>query len=117
LYKHFDCRLRSGNFTGTQAAGAGMNAAGLTVDKSLYAHYIRFPSTVGTSVGVGHFNTKRYAFSAEITFRHFSAPPFGLHNSIILSNWERKINPFLQEIYFFLKSNHFLACKPPVCMI
>ena len=52
----------AGNFTGTQAGG--------TINNSLHALDVGLPSTIGTSVGVGYFDTKANTFSAEITFGH-----------------------------------------------
>jgi hypothetical protein len=60
------------NLTGTQAARAGVNVAGNSVDDGFDAAYVGFPFTVGTSVGMGNLNAKSNAFSAEITFCHSS---------------------------------------------
>ncbi len=60
----------AGNLTGTQATSAGIYMAGLAIDKGFYAADISFPGSVGTSVGVGYFDTKGNTFSAEITFCH-----------------------------------------------
>ena len=61
---------RAGNFTGAQTAGTNIDMAGRTIDNCLNALHIGFPSLVGTSVGMGHLNTKGHAFAAKITLRH-----------------------------------------------
>lgn len=63
--------LRPGNLAGTQAAGAGVNTAGLAVDDCLYLHNVGFPSSVGPSVRVGNFDPESDVLTAEITFSHF----------------------------------------------
>ena len=60
---------------GTQAAGAGVYTLRCTVNKCLYSSDIRFPSSVGTSVGVGNLDAEGYVLSANFTFSHLSAPP------------------------------------------
>ena len=42
--------LSSCYLVGTQATGAGMYVTGFAVNDRFNAHYIRFPSSVGTSV-------------------------------------------------------------------
>jgi hypothetical protein len=44
--------------------------ARFAINKSFYATNVSFPGSVGTSVGVGNFDTEAYTFSAEITFGH-----------------------------------------------
>jgi hypothetical protein len=44
--------------------------ARFAINKSFYATNVSFPGSVGTSVGVGNFDTKANTFSAEITFGH-----------------------------------------------
>ena len=61
---------RTGDFAGTQAASASVYVAGFSVNNSFYTTDISFPGSVGTSVGVGYFDTKADTFSAEITFCH-----------------------------------------------
>lgn len=63
------------NLAGTQAAGAGVYTLRCTVNKCLYSSDIRFPSSVGTSVGVGNLDAEGYVLSANFTFSHLSAPP------------------------------------------
>ena len=70
----------AGNFAGTQAASAGVYVAGFSVYNSFDAADISFPGSVGTSVGVGYFDTKADTFSAEITFCH-SGTSFDLSES------------------------------------
>ena len=76
--------LRSGNLAGTQAAGAGVNTAGLAVDNCLNLHNVGFPSPVGPSVGVRNTNPESHVLAAEITFCHFSAPPSFFHIAVLL---------------------------------
>ena len=98
------------HFIGTQATGAGIDAAGFTVDDSLYTPDVRLPSTVGASVRVGNFNTESNAFSADITFCHLSAPPSAdwiddpdRPNVVILSDTILKIKRFPKN---FLKQGN-----------
>ena len=67
MFDHLDS---AGNFTGTQAASACIYVARFAINKSFYATNVSFPGSVGTSVGVGYFDTKANTFSAEITFGH-----------------------------------------------
>ena len=90
-------------FIGTQAPGAGINAAGLAVYDCLHTHYIGFPGSVGTSVRVRNLNPKRYAFSAEITFCHNTAPPLGSHNVIILADSSLKSKLFFKDFWEVVK--------------
>lgn len=60
----------TGDFARTQAAGAGVYPSGRTFNNRLYAAYIGFPGTIGTSVGVGYLDTERNALSADVTFSH-----------------------------------------------
>ena len=66
---------RTSDLAGTQAAGAGVYTLRCTVNKCLYSSDIRFPSSVGTSVGVGNLDAEGYVLSANFTFSHLSAPP------------------------------------------
>ena len=92
-----DC---SGDFTGTQAAGAGVNVTRGTVHNCLYAHDIRFPSSVRSSMGVRNLDTEGYALTAEIAFCHLSAPPLIIRklteNSNILSEVFRDCKGFFK---------------------
>ena len=58
------------NLVGTEASGTSVHMARSTVDNSLDPLYIGLPSTVGTTVGVGNFNTEGYALATIITLRH-----------------------------------------------
>ena len=69
-YFRLDKSDSAGNFTGTQAASACIYVARFAINKSFYATNVSFPGSVGTSVGVGNFDTKANTFSAEITFGH-----------------------------------------------
>ena len=79
-----DCTF---NLVGTQASCTDINMARGTVNNRLHALDIRLPGSVGTSVGVGYFDTKADTFSAEITFGH-NGTSFDLQkvNVHILSN-------------------------------
>ncbi len=70
----------AGDFAGAQATSAGVYVAGFTINNSFYATDISFPGSVGTSVGMGHFDTESNTFSAEITFCH-SGTSFDLSES------------------------------------
>ena len=79
LYSSFLCSGgsdRSGDLTGTQAAGAGVNSAGGAVDKRLDSLYVGLPGSVGSSVGVGNLDPELYVFSAKITFCHVERTSF-----------------------------------------
>lgn len=65
----------TGDFTGTQATGAGVDSFGRTVHYRFNTFDIGFPSPVRPSVGVGNFNAESQTLSADITFCHTSAPP------------------------------------------
>ena len=58
------------NLTGTQAAGAGVNTLGGSVDNRLDSLYVGLPHPVGTSVRVGSLDAKGDSFFADITFCH-----------------------------------------------
>lgn len=60
----------AGDFAGTQATSAGVNVAGFSIDDCFDTADISFPGSVGTSVGVGYFDTEADAFTTEITFCH-----------------------------------------------
>ena len=65
----------AGYFPGPQATGAGVDAAGGTVDNRLDALYIRFPGTVRAVMGMGNLDTESDTLLANIAFSHLSAPP------------------------------------------
>ena len=67
---------RSGDLTGTQAACAGVNSAGGAVDDRLDSLYVGLPGSVGSSVGVGYFDTELHVFSAKIAFCHVERTSF-----------------------------------------
>ena len=81
----------------------GTRRAGLAFYDCLHTHYIGFPGSVGTSVRVRNLNPKRYAFSAEITFCHNTAPPLGSHNDIILADFREKSKGFFKENWEVVK--------------
>ena len=66
---------RTGDLSGTQAAGAGVHSLGGPVNDRLYTTDIGLPAAVGPSVRVGHTDTEGNALAAEFTFCHCSAPP------------------------------------------
>ena len=72
------CSDCSGDFSGTQAAGAGVNVTRGTVHNCLYTHYIGFPSSVRSPMGVRNLDSEGYALTAEVAFCHLSAPPLFL---------------------------------------
>ena len=85
-------------FAGTQAAGAGVYTLRCTVNKCLYSSDIRFPSSVGTSVGMGDLNAKGYALAANIALCHFSCTSFFVSciADIILPQHRRKCKIFFE---------------------
>ena len=64
------------DLSGTQAAGAGVHTLGRTVNDRLHAADVGLPAAVGTSVGVGHTDTKGNGLATIFTLCHCSAPPF-----------------------------------------
>ena len=65
----------AGYLARTKTAAANVNVAGLSVNDSLYSHYIGLPGSVRASVRVGNLNSKSYSFVADIAFCHENAPP------------------------------------------
>ena len=65
----------TGNLARAQATAASMNVTGFSVNNSLYSHNIGLPSSVGTPVRVGNFDSESDAFVANIAFCHENAPP------------------------------------------
>lgn len=62
-----------GNSTGTnrtQAAGADIDCLVLTVDNNLNGSDVRFPSSVGLSVGMGNIMTKGNTLFTDAAFCH-----------------------------------------------
>ena len=59
LYSAFD-------LIGTEASCTDVDMAGRAVNDCLHALYVGLPGTVGTSVGVGDLNAKRYTLAANI---------------------------------------------------
>lgn len=69
-------RLDSARYlTGTQAAGAGVDITGRPVHYRFHSSHVGLPSSVRTTVGVGHLDAKRHALAAASTFCHCTAPP------------------------------------------
>ena len=58
------------NLVGTEASGTSVHMARSPVDNGLNPLHIGLPGTIGTSVGVGHLNTKGHALTTKITLRH-----------------------------------------------
>lgn len=63
------------DLTGTQTTGAGIDMFRCAIYHCFNSLYIRLKGTVGTAVGMGDLDPERYAFSADIAFCHYSAPP------------------------------------------
>ena len=66
---------RTSDLAGTQAAGAGVNVTRGTVLDHLNTFDVGFPRSVGPSVRVRNLESKGHALTADIAFRHLSAPP------------------------------------------
>lgn len=60
----------AGNLTAAQATGANVDVLRCSVHYGLDALNIGLPSTVGTSVGVAHLDTKRNILAAKFTLCH-----------------------------------------------
>ena len=58
------------DLVGTEASGTSVHMARSTVHNSLDPLNIGLPGTVGTSVRVGHLDTKGNALATIITLRH-----------------------------------------------
>ena len=63
------------HLVGTEASGTSVHMARSPVDNGLDTLNIGLPSTIGTSVGVGHLDTEGHALATIITLRHSTAPP------------------------------------------
>lgn len=92
-----DC---SGNLTGTQAAGAGVNTLGSTIHNCSYAADIGFPGSVGTTMGVGNLNAESDVLAANLTLCHVCTS--FMWNDLkcnigILSDLKRKSKCFLKN--------------------
>ena len=61
---------RSGNFAGTQAAGANVNGLGSSVYDSLNASDVGLPGSVGLSVGMGYCESELNCFSTDAALCH-----------------------------------------------
>ena len=67
MFDHLDS---AGNFTGTQAPGTNIHMARRTIDQSLHALDVGLPGTIGTTVRMGHLNTKSHALVAKLALCH-----------------------------------------------
>ena len=61
---------RTGNFTRTQATGAGVNSLGGPIYDCFHALYIGFPSSVRAPMGVRNLNAEGYLFATDVTLCH-----------------------------------------------
>ena len=55
---------------GTQAPGTNIHMARRTIDQSLHALDVGLPGTIGTTVRMGHLNTKSHALVAKLALCH-----------------------------------------------
>jgi hypothetical protein len=87
------------NFSGTQAAGAGVNPLGRAVDDRLDATYVHLPCSAGTSVRVGNLRAESNFLAANIAFCHLSAPPSGLlpKQQIYVIRFEVQLQAFFEK--------------------
>jgi hypothetical protein len=60
----------TGNLTGTEATGAGVNPTRSAVYESLNALNVGLPGSVGTSVRVGNLDTEGNTLATIITLSH-----------------------------------------------
>lgn len=74
-----------------QAAGAGVDALGRTVDDGLYALDIGLPGPVGVAHGVGNLAAEGHTLATEITFCHI-------------------YHSFLKIMYQFLRRTQPVVC-------
>ena len=58
------------NLVGTEASGTSVHMARSSIHNGLNTLHIGLPSTIGTSVGVGHLDTEGHALATIITLRH-----------------------------------------------
>ena len=58
------------DLTGTQAPCAGVHMFGRAVYNRFYTLYVRAIYSIRAPVRMGHFDSKRHAFTANITLRH-----------------------------------------------
>ena len=94
LNTYYETLDRAGNFTRTQATGAGVHSAGLAINQRLDPLYIGLPGTVGTTVRMGYLDTEFNFFIAEIAFCHMSAPPLSNRKDYIITAW------FILQVFF-----------------
>lgn len=82
-------KLCSGDFAGSKTSRANVDMAGSAVLDNFYSLYVRFPSSVGSSMRVRNLNSESYALSANFAFSHEAAPPLFVHRitSYILANF------------------------------
>ena len=66
---------RTGDIAGAQAPSTDVYMARSTIDNCLNALHIGLPGPIGTSVRMGHLDTKGHAFAAKIALSHLTAPP------------------------------------------
>ena len=58
------------NLTGAEASRTDVNVTRGTINHCLNTSNIGFPSSVGTSVGVGHLDTECYTLLTNFAFSH-----------------------------------------------
>ena len=97
---------------GTEASGTSVHMAGSSIHDCLDALDVGLPFAVGTSVGVGHLNTKGNALATKITLRHSLHLPsemiLGSLHPIRALRYDIRLFPkkqaFFCKIFGFLKT-------------
>ena len=62
--------LRAGYLVRAQATGAGIDAAGSALYHCSDALDVGPPGAIASPMGVGHLNTERNTFAADVAFSH-----------------------------------------------
>ena len=60
----------AGDLAAAEAAGAGVDVLGASVDDGLYALDVGLPGAVGTPVRVADLDAEGHVLAAEFTLRH-----------------------------------------------
>ena len=89
---------------GTEASGTSVHMAGSSIHDCLDPLDVGLPFAVGTSVGVGHLNTKGNALATKITLRHSLHLPSEMILCIL-----RPIRALRYNIRLYLKKQVFFC--------
>ena len=91
----------TGNLAGTQAAGAGVNTLGGTVNNRFNAFDIGLPSPVRAPVRVRNPDSKSNILATYFTLCHVSAPPLKRCN-IVITLLFYQICQIIASLFFYV---------------